>query len=263
LLSLIRKATRMGPKEIVKTFGETGRNAVIVAISCGAVGIVVGAFVLTGIGVAFSSGIMKLSFGIPFLGLVIVAVACIVIGLGLPTAPAYIMVATIGVPALVRLGFNTEASHLFVLYFSVLGMITPPDAIAAYAAASISGGDPMNTGWKACAIGLGAFIVPFVFIYSPELMLQGEPVSMIWPILTALLGVTVVSMASAGWFLRKRGYLWRAAIFVTALLLVSPYLLTDMIGLLILFLFFHKELFGLLYRLKTHLGVLYPRIPSS
>lgn len=252
LLSLIRKATRMGPKEIVKTLEETGKNAVIVAVSCGAVGIVLGAFVLTGIGVAFSGGILKLSYGIPWLGIVLVAFACFIVGLGLPTAPAYIMVATIGVPALARLGFNTEASHLFVLYYSVLGMITPPDMVAVYAAASISGGDPMNTGWKACAIGIGAFIVPFVFIYDQSLLLKGSMIGLISPIATAIMGVTCLSIATSGWFFRERSYLERGVILIAAILLLSPNRYADLLGLVILIPVFRKEIYVLFCKVKSY-----------
>lgn len=254
LLSLIKKATRMGPKEVVKTFEETGKNAVIIAVSCGAVGIILGAFVLTGIGSAFSSGILKLCYGIPWLGVVIVALACFIMGLGLPTAPAYIMVATVGVPALARLGFNTEASHLFVLYYSVLGMITPPDAISAYAAASISGGDPMKTGWKACAIGLGSFVIPFVFIYDQSLLLRGELIGLIRPIVTALLGVTCISIAMSGWFFRERSYFERGVISIAAILLLSPNIFTDILGVLILGIIFHKEIYTLFHRVAPKLA---------
>jgi TRAP-type uncharacterized transport system fused permease subunit len=235
----------MGPKEVVKTFEETGKNAVIIAVSCGAVGIILGAFVLTGIGSAFSSGILKLCYGVPWLGVVIVGLACFIMGLGLPTAPAYIMVATIGVPALGRLGFNAEASHLFVLYYSVLGMITPPDAISAYAAASISGGDPMKTGWKACAIGLGSFIIPFVFIYDQSLLLRGEFIGLIRPIVTALLGVTCISIAMSGWFFHQRNYIERGVILIAAILLLNPSIYTDIFGVLMIVLIFHKEIYAL------------------
>ncbi len=254
LLSLIRKATRMGPKEVLKTFEETGKNAVIVAVSCGAVGIILGAFVLTGIGSAFSSGILKLCYGIPPLGLVMVGFACFIVGLGLPTAPAYIMVATIGVPALARLGFDTEASHLFVLYYSVLGMITPPDMVAVYAAASISGGDPMKTGWKACAIGLGAFIIPFVFIYDQSLLLKGSLIGLVRPIITAAVGVTCLSIVTSGWFFRKIIYFERGLLLIAAILLLSPNAFTDISGVLILGLIFHKETYALLQRVAQGLA---------
>jgi len=133
-------------------------------------------------------------------------------------------------------------------------MITPPDAISAYAAASISGGDPMKTGWKACAIGLGSFVIPFVFIYDQSLLLRGELIGLIRPLVTALLGVTCISIAMSGWFFHQRNYIERGVILIAAILLLSPSIFTDIFGVLMIILIFHKEIYTLFSKVVASLA---------
>ena len=198
LLSIVvilfcEKRGRIDVKGLINTLARGGRAAVMIAVTCAAAGIVIGVSNETGIGVKFSSIIINLGKGNLLLILPMVMLASIVLGMGLPTSACYIMVAAIAVPALIKMGCSAMASHMFALYFGVFSGITPPVAIAAYAAAGLAKSSPMKTGWLSVGIALPAFIIPYVMIFNPALIMEGTVLEIAWVIFECL--VAVVGMA--------------------------------------------------------------------
>ena len=189
VLHLIEMKGRVDWKAFVRCLAKGGRGAVMIAVTCAAAGIVIGVSSETGIGVKFASMIISIAHGNLYLILPMVMLASLILGMGLPTSAAYIMVAAIAVPALIQLGMNTLASHLFALYFGVFSGITPPVAISAFAAAALAGSNPMKTGWMAVGLALPAFVIPYVFIFDPALILVGSV-----PHIIAIICLTLVSV---------------------------------------------------------------------
>jgi TRAP-type uncharacterized transport system fused permease subunit len=159
----------------------------------------------------------------------------LILGMGLPTTAAYIICAAIVAPSLIKLGLTPLGAHLFIFYFSCLSAITPPVAVAAYVAAGIARANPLQVGFTAVRLGIAAFIVPYMFIYGPALLLKGDTPSILWAILTALVGVTALASAMERWFMGQRAS-WpqTGLLFVGALLLIKPGLNTDLIGFILL-----------------------------
>ena len=193
IILVVEKRGRIDIKGIINTLARGGRSAVMIAVTCAAAGIVIGVSNETGIGVKFASIIINFGKNNLLLILPMVMIASIILGMGLPTSACYIMVAAIAVPALIKMGCSTMASHLFALYFGVFSGITPPVAISAYAAAGIAKASPMKTGWLSVGIALPAFIIPYVAIFNPALILEGTILETIWVIFLCL--VAIVGMA--------------------------------------------------------------------
>jgi TRAP-type uncharacterized transport system fused permease subunit len=207
---------------------------VAVAIPCASAGIIVGVTVQSGLGLKFSGLIVSLAGQNLYAGLILVMVGCIVMGMGLPTTSAYILAAVLMVPALVQLGANEVAAHLFVFYFACISMITPPVALAAYVAAGISGASPSTTGWTAARIGIAAYLVPFAFVLGPALVLQGPWAEAIVGTVTALVGVYALAGATIG-YLRRENRAWESAMLgVAAVALIIPNLWISVCGLVML-----------------------------
>jgi len=184
VVSLFDPRHRMGPREILNAIYSGASNITVVAIACAAAGIIVGSVSLTGIGFKFVGLIFSLARDIPFLALILIMLVSLILGMGLPTTAAYILAAALGVPALTRLGFNPLGAHLFVFYFAIISAITPPVALAAYAASSVAGAHPNQTGFQAMRLGILAFIVPYAFCYDPGLILNAG----LWGNLAAIAG---------------------------------------------------------------------------
>lgn len=218
-------------KELVKALELGGKTLVPVATACGAAGIVIGVVSLTGIGVRFSQVVIDLAHGSLPLTLLYTMMACIVLGMGLPTTAAYIITAVLGAPALISLGVQPVAAHLFVLYFACLSFITPPVALSAYAAAGIANANPMKTGWSAWKLGMAGFIVPFMFVYNRALLLEGQWYALLLVVCTSILGVFALAVAIEGWLRRPLPWWCRGAAFLAALLLIVPGWATDLGGL--------------------------------
>jgi len=178
--------------------------------------------------------VVSLSGGLPLLSLVLVMVATIILGMGVPTTVAYIIVAAVVIPALKSMGFDTLPAHMFAFYFAVISMITPPVAPAALAAAQLGGAEFFQTGFAACRLAVVAFIVPFMFIYSPELLLVGSPPAIVLATLTACAGVIAVSLGMFGWYREKLSPLPRILFGVGGVLLIKPGWITDAIGVVLL-----------------------------
>ena len=161
-------------RAVVEALEAGARNTLVVALACACAGIVIGTITLTGLGLAFTGVVLALSQNSLMLALFLTMLAGILLGMGLPTTPAYIVQVALLVPALVKLGVQVEAAHLFVLYFAVLSAITPPVAMAVYAANGISRGTLMDTSWAAVKLGLTGYIIPFMFVFAPSLLLMGD-----------------------------------------------------------------------------------------
>jgi TRAP transporter 4TM/12TM fusion protein len=233
-ISMVRKATRMGPRKILAALEAGALNALPVAAACAAAGIVIGVVNLTGLGLRFSSIIISASGGHLLPALFLTMFASLILGMGLPTTPAYVIQAALAVPALVNLGVPVIAAHLFCLYFAVISAITPPVALAAYAGASISGGSAMTTGFIATRLGLAAYLVPYMFVYGPALLTIGRPTEVALAATTAALGVVGLAAAGEGWLLGRAPAWERVLLLAGALLLIKPGWKTDVAGLALL-----------------------------
>jgi TRAP transporter 4TM/12TM fusion protein len=230
LISLLRAETRMGLKKILDAMEYGAMNMLPVAAACACAGIVVGMINLTGLGLKFTGFILFIAGDSLAPALIFTMIAGIILGMGLPTTAAYIVQAALLIPALIKLGVPLIAAHLFVFYFAIISAITPPVAMAVYAAAGISGSNIWRTGLVAMKIGATGFIVSFMFVYGPSLLLIGSFTSILMTILTASVGVVLLSAGLMGWFLKKANFLERVMLIGAAILLIKPGLYTDMIG---------------------------------
>ncbi len=243
IVSFLRKHTRMNLMSLVKSLDTGARGAVGVAIACAVVGIIVGVVSITGLGLQLANMILMLSAGKLIPTLFLTMVACMILGMGMPTSAAYIVAGTVAAPAMVKLGVDPIIAHMFVLYYAVLSAITPPVALAAYAGAGIAGADPTKVGWTAVRLGLAGFIVPFMFVYSTGLVFQADSVLLILGnFATATVGVICLAGAIQGYMVTRANYLIRAMLFSSALLLIDGGFVTDIIGLglLVLSIFMQK-----------------------
>ncbi len=235
VLSFVRRQSWMTPSRIVEA-AVSGAGAILpVATACASAGIIIGVITLTGLGLKFSSLVVTVSGGSLLVALVLTMIASLVLGMGLPTAAAYILVATLVAPALVELGVNLLAAHLFVFYAAMLSSITPPVALAAYAAAGIAGANPVSIAVQACRFGAAAFVVPFFFAYNPAML--GVGVSAPWVLMagaTAIIGGLALAAALQGWVLRRLNWVERVGFAAVAALLINATWKTDAAGLLLL-----------------------------
>jgi len=233
LVSFVTRATRPTLERMEKTVLAAGAGAVQVAAACAAAGVVVGVASLTGIGLRMSELIVTLSHGSLFLALLLTALGSIVLGMGLPTTAAYVVLAALGAPALINLGVPLLAAHLFIFYFGCISNVTPPVSLAAYAASGIAGSPPLKTAWSAMILASAGFLVPFMFVYGPSLLLEGPVGEIALACTTAVVGVTALAASTIG-FLRTRLRVWeRALLGVGAVALIFPGLTTDGFGLLV------------------------------
>ena len=216
---------------ILEALEAGAKNTVIVALACACAGIVIGTITLTGLGLSFTGVVLALSQNSLILALLLTMLAGIVLGMGLPTTPAYIVQVALLVPALVKLGVQVEAAHLFVLYFAVLSAITPPVAMAVYAANGISRAGLMESSWAAVKLGLTGYIIPFMFVYGPSLLLIGETSTIILTVITATIGVICLAAGLHAYFFFGAMHLWERFVLVAAaFVLIKPGLVTDLIG---------------------------------
>ena len=233
-MACLRPATRPSLPELGDVMERAGRGAVQVAAACAAAGVVVGVASLTGIGLRMSELIVTISGGNLLAALMLTAIGSIILGMGLPTTAAYVVLAALGAPALVQLGVPLLAAHLFIFYFGCISNVTPPVSLAAFAAAGISGSPALKTAVAAALLAGAGFLVPFMFVYGPELLLIGNPVEIMLAFVTGLLGVIALASAGMG-YARRPLRVWERVIALgAALLLVYPGLPTDAFGLLLL-----------------------------
>ncbi|RLJ51575.1 TRAP transporter 4TM/12TM fusion protein [Litoreibacter meonggei] len=222
LVSYLNKSTALTPRRIVDTCVAAANAVIPVALACAAAGVIIGIITLTGIGLKFSTLVVALSGGSLPLALVLTMLTCLILGMGLPTAAAYILVATLVAPALVNLGVSLLAAHLFVLYSAMLSSITPPVALAAYAAASIANGNPLKIAVLACQFGMAAFAVPYFFVYDPAILgIDVTWVQMGMSFVTAIVGGICASAAMLGHFTGRLNVIERLLFAATAILFMN------------------------------------------
>lgn len=216
------KGQRPTLRGLVRTIPRTGRGVVdIVLIGAGA-GIVIGILNVTGLSFNLSYLLVQIGSSSAILLLVLSAIVSIILGMGMPTLGVYVLLAALVAPSLIQLGINPMAAHMFILYFGMMSMITPPVAVAAYAGAALAKADPMRTGYSAVRFGWTAFIVPFLFVASPSLILIGKPGVIAEAIVTAFFGVWLISIAVVGYFSRPVGWPVRILFFIFGLLALIP-----------------------------------------
>lgn len=234
VIMLFDKQKRFPLKQIIPSFIKAGFSSLTIVMGCACAGLVVAMVSLTGIGVVFGDMMIKAAGGLLFPSLIFTALACIILGMGLPTTSAYVIAASILAPSLVKLGLPLLTSHLFVFYFACLSAITPPVALAAYAGAGLAKCDPMSTAVEACKLGFAGFIAPFAFCYNSAMLMQGSLGEIIMVAITALVGTVVISMAFQGWLLWKHTIVERVVFLVGGMLMFLPDTPTDIIGLVII-----------------------------
>ena len=226
---------RLNKEKIVKIIKGSINGAKPVAIACGVVGIIIGIVMGSGLGFRMSSVLIQVSNGNLAILLILTMVVSLIMGMGVPTTAAYLMLALLVVPALKQMNVLPLAAHLFIFYFGIISNVTPPVALAAYAAAGVARCNPTKTGFFAFKLSLSGFILPFIFVYNPVLLMQGSAIEIIQSLITALLGIYSLSCA-----LEKFAFKWeisqveRVALFVSAILLVVPGTLTDVVGFVVL-----------------------------
>ena len=211
---------------------STAKSAVTIALACCASGVIVGVLVTTGLGVAFTSIVMSIAKGFLPLALLMTAIACLILGMGVPTSAAYIITSSLCTPVLLKMGVNPTAAHLFALYFACISAITPPVAMAAYAGAHIAGADMFKTGVQACKLGITAFLMPFMFVYNPSLLMQGTVLEVLRALATCMIAGIGLSSAVEGYLFHKKIAWWmRILAFAAAILLIDQGIITDLVGL--------------------------------
>ena len=235
IVSMFKKNTRMTLGDLMDAFAAGARGTVSVAMACAIVGIIIAVTSITGFGLNMANAIILLGGTSIIATLVLTMVTCMILGMGLPSIPSYLITATIAAPALVKLGIPVVAAHLFVFYFAMFANLTPPVALAAFAAAGLSGGDPMKTGFTSVKLALAGFIVPYMFMFNNELLLLNAtlPVA-IRVAATSVIGVAMIGIAVEGYMRKEVPVLLRMAAFAGALLLITADVTQDIIGFAIL-----------------------------
>ncbi|MEK4254280.1 TRAP transporter permease [Ureibacillus sp. FSL K6-2830] len=246
VVSALRKNTRMSFKDILLALEDGTRQSLSTVIACGVVGIIIGVVNLTSFGATLTSAITTLGGNSLFLTLFLTMIASIILGMGLPSIPAYIITATMVAPALADFGVPVLVAHMFVFYFGIFANITPPVALASFAGAGLSGGSPMKTGFISVRLALAGFIVPYIFVYAPEMLLIdptglpmnatefpfASPLDIIKVTVSSIIGVIGIGAAIEGYFKTNLNIVLRLVLAVGSLLLIIPEFYTDIIGII-------------------------------
>ena len=234
LISFVRRRSALGPVRLLKAFEAGAQAGVTIAMAVAAAGLIIGCLFLSGIGMKFSYMLMTLSGGQLWVALIYTTFAAILLGLSLPTTAVYLTLAIIVAPGLVQMGVPKMAAHMFIFYMGVTSDLTPPTCLSPFAAAAIAGSPPMATAWQAMRLGAVLFIVPFMFVYSPELLMIGS-----WPEIglaftRAAIGIFSLAAGLQGWLRCRATVLDRALLVTAGILFVVPNLVADAGGLILL-----------------------------
>lgn len=230
---LSARENRMGPRAVLDALDKAGRDVIQLVAICACAGIVVGVIALTGIGGRFSNMILALAGASKILALIFAALIALILGMGMPTTAAYAVAASVAAPGLAQIGIQPLTAHMFIFYYAVISSITPPVALASFAAAGLANADPWKTSFIAVKLGLATFIVPFMFFFGPELLFQGETLDIVFVTGSATLGVLLLAAATEGWMNGAPLPMWlRVPLLGFALCLIVPEPITDGIGFL-------------------------------
>ena len=232
LAGMVKKETRMNFRDILNALEAGARGALGVAIACATAGIIVGVVTLTGVGLKMAHGLVDIAAGSLLLTLFFTMIASLILGMGAPTTANYVITSTIAAPALVLLGVPLLAAHMFVFYFGIIADITPPVALAAYAGSGIAKSDPFKTGVQASKLAIGAFLVPYIFVFNPQMLLIGvTPLGLTQNIITATLGMTGLGATMIGFCVAPMSWPERIMAGVGGIMLIDPGTFTDLVGL--------------------------------
>ncbi len=209
---------------------DGARNTLSVALACGAAGVIVAVVTATGLGIVFTQFVVHLAKDMLFVALFLTMIAGMILGMGIPTTPAYIIMTALLVPAIVKLGVIVPAAHMFAFYFAILSAITPPVALAVFAACGIAKSDLWATGWAAVKIGAAGFIVPYMFVYSPSLLMIGDWPTIVSSCISAIVGVVLFAGGLHGYLITAANFWQRPMLIVGGLLLIKPGLESDLVG---------------------------------
>lgn len=231
IVSAVRKATRIGVKDAVIALAEGAKSALSVAAATACAGIIVGVVTKTGLGLKLANGLVDLADEKLLLTLFFTMVTSLILGMGSPTTANYVITSTIAAPAIIALNVPELSAHMFVFYFGIVADITPPVALAAFAASGIAGGEPIKTGINSSKLAIAAFIIPYMFVYSPQLlMINTTFFQLIWVIITAFCGMIAIGGALIGFWYRKLNILERLLSLAAGLLLIYPEGISDIVG---------------------------------
>jgi TRAP transporter 4TM/12TM fusion protein len=247
VVSFFDKSTRLGPKDIIMALVDGARTALAVAAATACAGIIVGVVVKTGLGLSLANGLVSAAGGNILLTLIFTMLAALVLGMGSPTTANYVITSTIAAPAIILLLMGGEmgpgttvpvvvaiSAHLFVFYFGIIADITPPVALAAFAASGISGGDPIKTGVTSAKLAIAAFIIPYMFVFNPAmLMIDASLFEILWVTFSAIIGMIAIGAGMIGYWYRKCNWIERILAVITGLLLIFPETITDIAGLVL------------------------------
>ena len=225
---------RMTPKRVLDALISGGMGAVEVAAACACSGLVIGVIGITGVGLAFSSFVISLSGGVLPLALFLTMIGSIILGMGVPTTAQYIITSTLAAPALFQMGVPLMSAHLFCLYFGVLADVTPPVALATYAAAGIAKSNAIKTGFTALVTAMAGFLVPYMFVYNNHLLFQGNLLQIAFSFGTALMAIIGLAAGVQGYYFSVLSIFERVLLLIVPFLLIEPNIITDVIGLVIL-----------------------------
>jgi TRAP transporter 4TM/12TM fusion protein len=233
-ISWLRPSTALRWRTCVAALREGAEHTIPVAMACASAGIVIGIVLQTGLALRFTSFLIQVAGGHLVLALLITMLAGVILGMGMPTTPAYIMQAALLIPAVIKLGVTPMAAHMFAFYFSCLSAVTPPVALAVYAAASIGRASLWGAGVQAVKFAAAGFIVPYFFVYNPALLFSGPWSEIFRALVTGTVGVIALAAGLEGYFVRTATWLERGLFLTAAFLLIDPGLTTDLVGLAVL-----------------------------
>jgi TRAP transporter 4TM/12TM fusion protein len=232
IISWLRKETRLGPKEIIEALELGARNSVLIVITCATVGFIIGGFLITGLGLNVSSAIISLSGGYFIVTLFLVGMSCIVLGMGMNTVAAFILVSVVGVPALTSQGVDPLVANMFVFYFALLSHITPPVCLAIFAGAQIAGANIWETAFVGMKMSAVPYVLPFLIVFTPSLLLIGTPQAIVLETATTAIGFLFVISGVQGWALYRLNWTERLVCFATGACFIWPILAVKGVGIL-------------------------------
>lgn len=231
IVSFFRKDTRITWKGFLEALEKGAKTAVALAVIAATAGIIVGVVTLTGLGLKMANGLVELAGGVILITMFLTMLASLFLGMGTPTTANYIITSTIASPALVKLGVPVLAAHFFVFYFGIIADLTPPVCVAAFAASGIAKGDPIKTGLNATKLAIAAWIIPYMFVYSPSmLMINTTGFDVVLIFITSILGMAAIAAGIHGYLFTEASWMERAVFIVAGLLMIHPHILTDIIG---------------------------------